>query len=305
MKLKSIHAAPALLIIVLALQCAVSLADPSKLGLNSNLYLAMIVLQLLVFALPSMFFVKLRGHSYRKELRFSFFGISSFPIVFSALGFMICGSAVISSGVYAIMPTEYASSSVLSNAAFVTSDGFFGLIYIGLAFALIPAICEEFLFRSILAAEYERSGILTAALLSSVSFAIFHMSLAQLPTDFFAGLVLFAVMYATRSVLASMLVHFLNNIAFFFIDSVLPKVFYGSAATPTLFMFILITLSLIFAVIFFNECEKAYKKYAKAGFESRYAKKPKGGALSNLLIGVISPTFLIFMIFAVVVTIIS
>lgn len=306
MKLKNIHAAPALLIVVLTLQCAVSFADPSKLGLNSNLYLAMIVLQLLVFALPSMFFVKLRGLSYKKDLRFSLIKISHLPLVFSALGFLICGSAVISMGVYALMPNAYTSSSISSNAAFAVDSGFFGILYTGIAFALIPAMCEEFLFRSILAAEYERSGILTAALLSSVSFAVFHMSPAQIPSNFFAALLLFAIMYATRSVLASMLVHFLNNIAFFFIDSALPRIFYGSAATPTLLVFILISFSLVFAVLFFNECEKVYAKYAESGTESKYASKAKKGqALPNLIISVISPTFLIFIIFAVIVTVIS
>ncbi|MBR2930167.1 MAG: CPBP family intramembrane metalloprotease [Clostridia bacterium] len=77
--------------------------------------------------------------------------------------------------------------------------------------ALMPSLLEEMLFRYLpmkLIAPYSRR---TAILISSLFFALIHMSLFQLPYAFFAGLIFILIDLAADSVLPSMIIHFVNN----------------------------------------------------------------------------------------------
>jgi sodium transport system permease protein len=81
--------------------------------------------------------------------------------------------------------------------------------------ALTPAICEELVFRGVLLqslSREERMG--RAVLLSAAVFGAFHLSfetaLRFLPTAWI-GLLMGWVVWHSRSIFASMLMHFLNN----------------------------------------------------------------------------------------------
>jgi membrane protease YdiL (CAAX protease family) len=80
-------------------------------------------------------------------------------------------------------------------------------------FALAPALCEELLFRGVLARALGRSlSIVAAAAISSVVFAAYHLSLVQaLPTLTF-GFLLAVIAIRADSVLPTMLAHAINNV---------------------------------------------------------------------------------------------
>lgn len=81
-----------------------------------------------------------------------------------------------------------------------------------LAFALLPAICEEIAFRG-----YILSGLLrrfrprTSILLSGFLFALFHMNVFQFLPAFVLGVVLGLLTVRSKSLLPAMLFHFLHN----------------------------------------------------------------------------------------------
>ncbi len=78
--------------------------------------------------------------------------------------------------------------------------------------AVVPAICEELLFRGVLArALAARRRPLVAILVSAAVFAAYHLSLVQLVPTFTLGLVLAALGLHARSIIPCMLAHFLNN----------------------------------------------------------------------------------------------
>ncbi len=77
--------------------------------------------------------------------------------------------------------------------------------------ALSAGICEEALFRGALMPSFERDGYVPALLLSSVLFALMHMSLLSLPGTFFLGITIGLVVIKTGSLLAGVLYHILNN----------------------------------------------------------------------------------------------
>jgi membrane protease YdiL (CAAX protease family) len=89
------------------------------------------------------------------------------------------------------------------------------LAWLILVIALVPAVCEELAFRGVLLQGLGREMTMwRAVLLSAVIFGVFHLSFQTvirfLPT-FWMGLLLGYVVWHTRSIFASMLMHFANN----------------------------------------------------------------------------------------------
>lgn len=81
-----------------------------------------------------------------------------------------------------------------------------------LLIALLPAVCEELLFRGFLLSSLEhtmkkRAAILTAAIV----FGLYHMNLVQTPTTALIGMALCYVAVQSESLLSGMLMHFFNN----------------------------------------------------------------------------------------------
>ena len=81
-----------------------------------------------------------------------------------------------------------------------------------LLIALLPAVCEELLFRGFLLSSLEhtmkkRAAILTAAIV----FGLYHMNLVQTPTTALIGMALCYVAVQSESLLPGMLMHFFNN----------------------------------------------------------------------------------------------
>ncbi len=79
------------------------------------------------------------------------------------------------------------------------------------AMAVMPAICEEIVFRGIMLSNYKCVGIAKAAVVSGFMFGLIHGNFYQIMYAIAAG-VFFAVLVAyTNSIFASMLAHFLFN----------------------------------------------------------------------------------------------
>lgn len=78
-------------------------------------------------------------------------------------------------------------------------------------YALIPCIFEEMIFRYLpmkLIAPYSERWCI---ILSSLYFALAHVNLTQIPYALVAGLVFITISLMTKSVLPSVILHFLNN----------------------------------------------------------------------------------------------
>lgn len=81
-----------------------------------------------------------------------------------------------------------------------------------LLMAIIPAICEELLFRGvILHGLRSRFSDWGAILLSALMFALMHGNIQQLVYPFILGTIMGWVVLRTGSLVSSMLVHFVNN----------------------------------------------------------------------------------------------
>lgn len=79
--------------------------------------------------------------------------------------------------------------------------------------AVIPAFVEEYVFRGFILGAYETVDKRSAVLISSLFFALIHMSVGQAAYGFFYGCVFALVRLATGNVIYSMLMHFTFNAA--------------------------------------------------------------------------------------------
>jgi hypothetical protein len=145
-----------------------------------------------------------------------------------------------------------------------------------IAYAVLPAFCEELVYRSILCAEYESLGTGVSVLISSLFFAMLHFSFSRFPNDLILGILLATAMYVTRSVLAPILLHLCYNLFCLFGQPYL-SAFYINAGSREIFTFCLIVLLLLFAAFGTGEARKIYHLYAISNTPSDYTESIRLG----------------------------
>ena len=138
------------------------------------------------------------------------------------------------------------SSSTLS----YEMDSFWKYIISLISLAVLPAICEELLFRGVIVNSLKSKSYMFAIFVSSLMFAIFHFSLSQLIYPFCFGIILSIVYLKTDNLLFPILLHFANNGL-----SVSIQYFSSSSSTSTfthsasMLMYAIITLAIWIVVI--------------------------------------------------------
>lgn len=299
MKRKNILAAPFLLIVVLALLAVSGRIDPARLGMADNPYLALVIIQLIVYALPTVFFCRLRGTDYAKGLRLRLFRANHLLFMLLALIAMIAGSALINLGVFTIFPDS--SASALTS---VNTQGE-NLLFAVIALAVLPALTEEFLFRGVILTEYQTVSVPFAVLMSSLLFAMMHLNPMRLPAYFFCGILLAIVAYATRSVFAPMLVHVLNNIAALFLDGFVYSVAGNKEDRGVLLGFILACVLFVSLVLLFMEAQRIYSGYGVTGVRSPHVRSRKKNEPLGVVDALIAPPFVAFVILFFVISLLN
>ncbi|MBE6626295.1 MAG: CPBP family intramembrane metalloprotease [Ruminococcaceae bacterium] len=285
---------------VLLLILATDLLPTGALGLNENPYLSVVIIQLLTFAVPSLFYCRIRGKEFTPKLRLRLFKPARLLYLFYATVFMLGGSLLLSVLCYTAFPEAFSESGATTYAAFAMNGGFVSGAYIVVAFAILPAITEEFLFRGIVIGEYEQNGALLASVISALTFAIAHFSAARLPIYLFSGLVLAAVTYATRSVVASMIVHAVNNAVVLLTEKYVLHIVDKQNVSLMLFLLILGLAIVLFGMLMCFEAHSIYRGYAETNTPSEYVARKKQSGIVRIARTFFSPTFLILVIIYIV-----
>lgn len=90
--------------------------------------------------------------------------------------------------------------------------GGFALWFLVFNIGLVPAVCEEVMFRSYLHRLFEKSfGIIAALLVTALIFGLFHFRLSQLLPLTMIGLMLGWMTVKSGSVFPAILMHFIHN----------------------------------------------------------------------------------------------
>ncbi len=80
-----------------------------------------------------------------------------------------------------------------------------------ISLVLLPAICEELLFRGLIFKGLKQNGKAFSIMLSSIMFSIFHMSIYQTIYPLLVGMLLGVIMYYENNILYTIIVHAINN----------------------------------------------------------------------------------------------
>ncbi len=90
---------------------------------------------------------------------------------------------------------------------------FDGMPYIAalIAVGLVPAVCEEFVFRGCIYGALRKKNRVLAIVITSIMFGLLHLNLNQFSYAFALGIVLCLMVEATGTVLSSTIAHFIFN----------------------------------------------------------------------------------------------
>lgn len=239
-----------MLILVVALLLMVYIGGMASL---KNPILGVIVPQIFIGGLPILACIYIKGN--KKEI----FGLrmpSARQILASVLLYLGIGSLslLISNLLAMVFPSQ---NDTLSEEYMTILNGLpfgVGLLLI----ALVPAVCEEILFRGYLYTAFRsKMKFVNAMLVVSLLFGISHMSLIKLIPTAILGCGLFYLREKTDSLVTGSILHFLNNAVAVFI------MYYGSRiaflnedSMGEAFVIGLVVLSIVFIPLGMRLCRQ-------------------------------------------------
>ena len=288
------------MLVIYALLVSSRYIDLDSLQMKDNIFLSMIILQLLIFVLPSVFYCKLRGKKVTKKLPFQKLSGHKVGFIISSFGVLVFGSALLQTATFYIFGAE-SQASMYQTYSPLGATSLTNIAYIIIALAIIPAITEEFVFRGIIQSEYSDYGVGVAILMSALMFAMLHFNLSQFIIYFFCGVVASYTVYITRSVFAGMVLHLLNNLYALFFESTI----WNAIRSPNsliFFLFVVTTLFIIFLMISFNGAEKILYISGVNGEESPPEAEKQEGGIKLLFEALVSPSFIACLLIFLIVT---
>lgn len=235
---------------------------------RENEYFSVVILQMMIFLLPGAIWCMFSGDGYVRRLRLRLPAPRAIPFMLAAAVMLISGGVLIS---VLFGGLQSLSDNFTLYDTFVSKDN--GTVptklYLILAYAVLPAICEEFIFRGIVCLEYESGGVLRSIVFSALFFGMLHFDLTNLPVYIFSGAVLALTLYATRSLLGAITVHFLYNLFGLFGQPYM-NALYNLTGSTNFFIFFTALLFLISAIVFCAEASRLYKRYLYKNYPSKY-----------------------------------
>lgn len=176
--------------------------------LRANNYLILIINQFYFILFPVMLYLVVKKIDIKEALK-----INKFQVLPGVLILLISIPAYMGASslnvliVYILQSTGYTLGESLP-----APQSFGDIILSILVVAIAPAICEEILHRGVLLKAYENKGSISAVVISSILFGIFHFDVKNLLGPIFLGMLIGYYVIRTDSIFAGMLAHFANNL---------------------------------------------------------------------------------------------
>ena len=165
------------------------------------------VAYMLAFSLAALLFHVINKQKYDQPVRFTpYLPKNSFVMIFAGIGCCFAFS-VINGFIVNLLPID--SIEVFTYPSEFSPDRSIVLQFI--AIALVPAFCEELLFRGVILSNLMPYGKASAIIISSVLFGLMHGSMHQFVYTTVAGIIMGAVYVYTKSIWCSILMHMINN----------------------------------------------------------------------------------------------
>lgn len=262
---KSCIYAPLLAVVTELLAIASSKISISSLERRDNIYIALVVIQLLVYIIPGIFYCKLRHKNDISTLRLSmakpdrlyFAVVAAFTLFAVSAAFKLL---YIQLGIYKSDFAAYASYINISTFS-SASD----ILYMIITFVFIPAVSKEFIFRSVIFGEYMNDGFgyIAPAVISSVMYAMIYFRIAAFPKYFIIGMILSITSLIADSVIISMAASTIYGLLDVFSESYIANLMRSDY--KLLLVFVTVAMLLLFVTLFFAEAERLFFNKGTAG----------------------------------------
>lgn len=132
-----------------------------------------------------------------KRINFKTIGLSAMiGVIVYFIGVLVCGVTLNVLGAKEMVDSRYE---------------YYPMWYLIFSNAIIPAICEEFLFRGAFFSSYKNVFYITRILVNAVVFLLFHMSYLKVIIILIISIVLSQVIFYTKSIFVPIIIHFINN----------------------------------------------------------------------------------------------
>ena len=254
--------APALTFVVLAFLAVLTFARVGAHGGISR-YFLMAGLMLLLFGIPSAAFIVLRGGRAVSAVGIRPLGGQQIGVSAAVALVLILQSCLLKFGLFHV--NYSVDVYTIYGAVFPTSPSSFWKFLLMLAvLVLLPAVCEEWFFRGVLAYEYRLSGVLGATLMSSLFFAMSTLDFAQLPVAFLNGMLLSLAVFLTGNLLSAIFAHAIYNLFTLFLERYMWEIS-KEPDCEVLFWVFTVALYLLSLIALFAAAEKALRRMASDG----------------------------------------
>ncbi len=229
-------------------------------------YAGVALLEILIFLIPGYLYLRLTGFNKSSktlgnELRINRIKAEHIFIIIAAAVFMMSVTLILDiifRGVY----SAGEGFSLYSTFSLSGIDAPYAFIFPVISFALLPAVCEEFMFRGVLFNSYAKHGWSCAVLTCSVFFALFAFDPSLIPSSIFVSVLLFFLLSVTNSLPVCMVVHFIYNIYGIFIRTNVSNYFLSSG-NVVLLILIIVFFILLSGAALCAEFSRKFKNMAK------------------------------------------
>lgn len=254
----SAFTAPLLVIFVLAAMQASKYAL-ANLESETSIFIAIGVVQLIAMGLPCVVYYLLKGRKLDSPVYvLSNRGPQLLFLFFAAL-FFISGTLLIKFIYFVVGGNDAAIVNFYGEINIVSEN--IKQIEIILSMIIIPAVCEEILFRGVLFSEYKRYGTANAVIITALCFAMLHFSISNFFMYLFSGLIFGFVAAMTRSILPSIALHLLSNTLSIYASDAFLRI--TVVKNGSYFVgFVLIALVSIFLILLLSRVETICLNYA-------------------------------------------
>lgn len=179
-------------------------------GTGTLLFTLLFKIVIFVFPVAASLYLLRSGNYQVPIMKKTFSGHQSVMIVFSSVGSIICLQMLYG----AVFPMTINTLGITADTKPVT------LVLLFLVHVLAPAFLEEFFFRGVLMRALTAFRGLLAILISSLMFALMHISLYSFPLVFVCGFIIGVAYLSTGSLVAVQIIHLACN-TFWFLSAVI------------------------------------------------------------------------------------
>ena len=135
------------------------------------MFFAVLILQIITFVLPGLFYCRIDGTDNIAQLNLKRFNLPSLVFIIPTTLLLFLSTAFIR------LTGIYFSNAQYTPSVSVDGISFSNAVFVLLVYCVCPAVCEEFVFRGIVLSSYKKYGALCSIILSSALFSMLHFSI--------------------------------------------------------------------------------------------------------------------------------